>query len=100
MQNMEKVIKKYLREDIGLNEYRTNQEYKGIVRHQDICKAFYEYIVNGWTKSSLIKVKGYDAKTLKDNYPLSVLGAYNYLIFLREKPKEAQEKLEEGLPRR
>lgn len=47
-----------------------------------------------------IKVLDYDARMLYSQYPLSPLGAYNYLIYLQEKPKEALEDLKNGLPRK
>jgi len=46
------------------------------------------------------KVQGYSAKQIYDSTYLEVIGAYNYLIYLRRKPKEALENLEKGLPRK
>ena len=40
-----------------------------------------------------ITVRGYSAEELYNNYKLNVLGAYNYLIFLREEPMRALELL-------
>ena len=47
-----------------------------------------------------ITVRGYSAEELYSNYKLNVLGAYNYLIFLREEPMRALELLKKGLPRK
>jgi hypothetical protein len=49
---------------------------------------------------SEIRVEGFSAWELHKKYPLSLLGAYNYLIHLRESPAEALADLKKGLPRR
>lgn len=47
-----------------------------------------------------ITVEGYTAQMLFEKFPLSELGAYNYLIYLKEVPAEALEDLKKGLPRK
>lgn len=47
-----------------------------------------------------IKAEGFTAQHLATNYPLSALGAYNYLIYLREMPEKALADLKAGLPTR
>jgi hypothetical protein len=51
-------------------------------------------------QENAVSSKGYTAETLCRDYPLSELGAYNYLIYLRENPEEALENLKKGLPRK
>lgn len=51
-------------------------------------------------KLNAITVEGYTAEKLNTDFPLSLLGAYNYLIYLRESPKEALEDLRKGLSRK
>ena len=46
------------------------------------------------------KVRGYSAEQLYKTTHLEVLGAFNYLIYLKLKPKEALSNLQKGLPRR
>ena len=41
---------------------------------------------------------GYYASKLVEDFPLSPLGAYNYLIYLREDPQNAIADLKAGLP--
>lgn len=67
----------------------------------------YNEFMNGITSEpfafppeSPISVEGYTAKELYDNYPLSEIGAYNYLIYLRNDPKSALSDLKKGLPRK
>ena len=70
-------------------------------RYTDIFSEFIDVIKCGKWKSkyTAISVEGFTAEQLNSNYPLSLLGAYNYLVFLRESPKVALEALEKGLPR-
>lgn len=95
------VIKEYLKNDMGLPEKRVLQEYDGLKVHPDIECEFAFYIENGWDtkKSDWITIEGFTARQLHEQYPLSALGAYNYLIYLREEPKEALALLKKGLPR-
>ena len=47
-----------------------------------------------------VTVEGYQAKRLLNEYSLSPLRAYNMLIYLREEPEEALQKLKEKSPNR
>lgn len=99
MRDNEYIIKKYLREKYFLNEYRSEQEYQGLHKYSDIEQEFVNYILDIKNDNDFITVEGYTAKKLCEQYPLSILGAYNYLIYLRENKNEALINLENGLPR-
>lgn len=99
MRGYKQIIKEYLIQKIELNDYRAEQEYLGLHRYEDIEQEFVNYILNKQERKKCIEVEGYTAETLHKQYPLSILGAYNYLIYLRENPKEAMLNLEKGLPR-
>ena len=47
-----------------------------------------------------VSVEGFTAPYLHENYPLSEIGAYNYLIYLRNNPEQAKKDLKNGLPRK
>ena len=47
-----------------------------------------------------ICVEGFTAAKLNQSYPLSTVGAYNFLRYLRQSPNEALADLEKNLPRR
>lgn len=70
-------------------------------KYTDIYSEFVSVIKSGkWVEQhSAISIENFTAERLNTNYPLSLLGAYNYLIFLRESPKEALDALDKGLPR-
>ena len=90
------------------NYFKLNQRIavecmEELEKHPDIQKEFLNGLQESafvFIKDNPISVQGYTAKYLFENYPLNELGAYNYLIYLRESPEEAQEKLKQGLPRK
>lgn len=96
------IIKEYLKNHIGLTEKRVIQEYDGLCVYSDIESEFAFYIKNGWIDNKIewLTIEGFTAKQLHEQYQLSELGAYNYLIYLREEAKEALEFLKKGLPRK
>ena len=92
-------ITEYLLHQMNLSQTRAEKSYEKIARYTDIRKEFYQYIMdNEVFTSNPIKVEGFTAQYLETNYPLSVLGAYNYLIYLREMPEKALADLKTGLP--
>lgn len=93
----------------GLKDYMTyvcNWSEKRIVksiekfnRHTDIKRELYDTIMTeAFPLNSPVTVKGYTAERLNQDARLSVIGAYNYLIYLREDPKQALCDLKQGLP--
>ena len=63
---------------------------------------FWEFVCRqkGLTIRSPASANGYTAETLHQKYPLSWLGAYLYLVELREHPYWAEKQLREGLKRK
>ena len=94
-------IKEYLLYNMKLSEKRAEESYNKIKDYDIILNEFYYYIMNDCTfNPKAWSVQGFTAQRLVDNYFLSPLGAYNYLIYLLEKPDEALEHLRKGLPRK
>lgn len=91
-----------LKTDFGMSEKRAVLAVQKLLAHKDIYDEFVLVAMTGKyaKESSAVSVEGYTAEMLNSNYPLSVLGSYNYLIYLRESPKEALEDLKKGLPRK
>lgn len=91
-----------LKTEFRMSEKRAVLAVQKLLAYKDIYDEFVLVSTSGkFTKgSSAVAVEGYTAEMLNSNYPLSVLGAYNYLIYLRETPKEALEDLKKGLPRK
>lgn len=91
-------IRNYLLSDGGLSERRADMAISKLARHKDIYLEFSEYVAKKAFPEEGISVAGYTAEVLNQNYPLSPLGAYNYLIYLREMPEKALADLKAGLP--
>jgi len=98
----DKRILSMLKSDFRMSEKRAVLAIQKLLTHKDIYDEFVLVAMSGKyaKESSVVSVEGYTAESLNSNYPLSLLGAYNYLIYLRESPKEALEDLKKGLPRK
>jgi hypothetical protein len=68
--------------------------------HRDIYKEFAYYVKCRHFVNEPIVIEGFSAKDLYEKYPLSIMGAYNYLIYLKEDTENALADLKAGLPRR
>ncbi len=94
-------ITEYILHHMKLSQTRAEKSYEKIARYADIRKEFYQYIMDDEVfASNPIRVEGLSAQHLATNFPLSPLGAYNYLIYLREMPEKALADLKAGLPTR
>lgn len=84
------IINDYLKKKYSMSNKNIEDAIIYLKKFSDIYNEFIEYITFGIiNENNCIKVNGYDVnKLLKTTY-LSPLGAYNYLIYLRENPKEA-----------
>lgn len=95
-------LMKHLRENYHFTEKRAVQAILKLQRHPDLLAEFKSAAASGGfpPDEQAIHVEGFTARELNERFPLSQLGAYNYLIYLRERPKDALEDLRKGLPRR
>lgn len=93
------IIQDYAMNVLGDSQAKANQIYEKLARHPDILAEFAGYIQNNtFPQTSPITVEGITAEQLTKMTYLTPLGAYNYLIRLREKPQEALADLAAGLP--
>lgn len=84
-----------------MTEKVTLQIARKLDRHPDILEEFIKWIqTKQYPVHDAICVQGYTAQTLSERTYLHPVGSYNYLIYLREKPEEALNKLKQGLPRK
>ena len=95
----EKIVE-YLCKECNFSEKRARDTIRKMAKHKDIYLEFADYVMNRDFNGDLVTVEGYNAKTLNKDFPLSVVGAYNYLIYLREDTENALRDLERGLPRK
>lgn len=91
-------IKSYLLSENDLSNRRADMTISKLAKHKDIYLEFSDYVAKRTFSVDGLSAEGYTAKMLNQNYPLSPLGAYNYLIYLREMPDKALADLKAGLP--
>ncbi len=92
-----------MRSKFNMNQRVTIQTLVEMERYGDIFDEFIQGMQSSqfmFPSEKPVVVEGHTARELFENYPLSELGAYNYLIYLRKNPKEALDDLKKGLPRK
>lgn len=94
------LIKAYLRTVCEYSEKRLDRIIEKLEKHGDIYFEFYDFVLYEEFADDCVCVEGFTAEQLTNNYPLSPLGAFNYLIYLREMPEKALADLKAGLPNR
>ena len=94
-------IHDYMQYECGMSEKRIEANIRQFDSHSDIKYEFYEYIMTEkFPVNSAVSEFGYTAEKLNNETYISILGAYNFLIYLREEPDAALTDLKEGLPRK
>ncbi|NLB61970.1 MAG: hypothetical protein GX802_06115 [Clostridiales bacterium] len=95
------MIIEYCVQDREMSDANALEAYNELLIHTDILNEFYFFLKNKRFKDFFpIMVEGITAKHLTSTTYLSPIGAFNFLIYLREKPQEALEALSNGLPRK
>lgn len=97
--NVIKDIQLYIMKEFNCSEESADVDCQGFAMHLDIANELHKAIKDGNALDGL-KIEGFTAKDLYENNPLSLVGAYNYLIYLREEPEEALAYLKQGLKRK
>lgn len=97
------MLQRYIQQKYGYSDKRARAMLNQMVLYEDIFEEFFNYArVGKFCKKdkTQTKVCGYTAETLNRDYNLSPLGAYNYLVYLKEEPNNALTDLKAGLPRK
>lgn len=92
------LIKDYLLSVDTYSDQRMAAILSKLQKYGDIFFEFYDFVLYERFTEDGIVIEGYTAQKLADNFQLSPLGAYNYLIYLREMPGKALADLKAGLP--
>lgn len=98
--NFDKSLINKMQNKFSLSYISAVKELTKLNKYKDIYNEFEIGMENNdfvFPEVFAIKVEGYTAEYLHKNFNLSELGAYNYLIYLREKPEEALDDLKRGL---
>lgn len=93
-------LRTYLTDVVGMSKSRSDEAIRKLEAHPDVHAVFAAYVGTGVVPEGGPVVLGHTAASLAREYPLTALGACNYLIYLRENPAEAQANLKAGLPRK
>ena len=97
---MKRIITDYLKYLNKYSEQRIASIIKKLYSHIEIYQEFYQFIIDEKIPQNGVMIEGYNASYLYHNYKLTELGAYNYLIALKENLSEALEGLKKGLPKK
>lgn len=96
---MKRYLLEYMQYDRGMSEKRAKETLEKLNRHEDVKNELYDTLINEtFPVNTRLVVCGYKAEDIWRTQKLSVLGAYNYLIYLRENEEEALKNLKAGLP--
>ncbi|MBN2928595.1 MAG: hypothetical protein ACLTS1_05445 [Coprococcus sp.] len=95
-------IRKYMSREFSLKDERLERAIDKITCYRDICEESLYWINNQCfvDDSRCLKIEGFSAKKLYKTTYLQPIGAYNYLVYLRNNPQAALENLKSGLPRK
>lgn len=89
----------YMLYECQMSEKRIKTNIDKLNRHEDIKFELYETLIyERFPTTGAIKVCGETAESLKNSTHLTILGSYNFLIYLREDEANALTDLRKGLP--
>ncbi len=94
------MLQRYIQQKYGYSDKRASSMLNQMILYDDIFEEFFNYArVGKFCKKdkTQTQVCGYTAETLHCDYNLSPLGAYNYLVYLKEDPNNALTDLKELL---
>lgn len=98
---VDRYLLEYMQFDRGMSEKRAKETLQKLDRHEDVKNELYDTLINEvFPVNTRLVVCGYRAEDIWKAQKMSVLGAYNYLVYLRENEKEALENLKAGLPKK
>ena len=99
----EEMLCRYIQQKYGYSEKRSRVMVDQMLPYSDIFEEFFNYSRVGKfrkTDESQVEICGYTAEVLNRDFNLSPLGAYNFLVYLKEEPERAIADLKTGLQRK
>lgn len=101
-EDKEPIIVEYIKSEYGYSDAKVQKALDYLLQVKIIAFEFLYFIENGsYVPDKYASVfSGYTAKRISTETDLTILGAFNYMVFLKRNPKEALSNLEKGLPRR
>lgn len=101
-EDKEPIIIKYIKSEYGYSDTKARKTLSYLLQVKAIAFELLHFIENGsFVPDRYASVfSGYTVKRISTETNLTVLGAFNYMVFLKQNPREALSNLEKGLPRR
>ena len=98
----EPVILSYLMKEYNYSEKKADKALEYLKQNKYVAFELLYYIENGVfvPEKYATEYYGYTVAKLSQRDDLTLLGAFNYLIYLQKKPEEALANIKKGLPRR
>lgn len=98
----EPVILSYLMKEYNYSEKKADKALEYLRQNKYVAFEFLYYIENGVfvPEKYATEYYGYTVAKLSQRDDLTLLGAFNYLIYLQKKPEEALANIKKGLPRK
>ena len=99
----EEMLCRYIQQKYGYSEKRSRVMVDQMLPYSDIFEEFFNYSRVGKFRKkdeSQVEICGYTAEVLNRDFNLSPLGAYNFLVYLKEEPERAIADLMARLPRK
>ena len=98
----EPVILSYLMKKYNYSDKKANKALEYLKQNKYVAFEFLYYIENGVfvPEKYATEYYGYTVEKLFQRDDLTLLGAFNYLIYLQKKPEEALANIKKGLPKR
>ncbi len=91
----------FFKSRFDLNDAEINSTWENLINNFSILNEVKYFSVHNQflPKEDAYTVEGYTAQDLFETTYLTEIGAYNYLVYLKEHPKEGLEALAKGLPK-
>ena len=101
-EDKEPIIIEYIKSEYGYSDTKARKALNYLLQVKAIAFEFLHFIENGsFVPDRFASVFfDYTAKRISTETDLTVLGAFNYMVFLKQNPNEALSNLEKGLPRK
>lgn len=89
----------YLMDNYDMNEQRAEEQYETFRKNINLLMEFKKYVKENifMAEKYALSPCGWTAEKLYEKFPLSPLGAFNYINYLIENPDAAMKNLEIGL---
>lgn len=102
IESKKRFIVDYLISKYGYSEIKAEKAYSYLLQNKTIAFEFVYYLehLEFVPDKYAAKYSEYTVKKLSEREDLTLLGAFNYMVYLKKNPTEALANLKKGLPRR